>query len=290
VAADRIKHSKGTLDSGAPGDGSAELRNPCFSPPGLNIANEITSMDKCFVMTSTPQPLRFLSILRSNMDATPVPPASIGQADRNISSTVEGSEASAANEVRAEPYRFNFGMHRGKLLDETPPSYIQWIIRENIAAGRSDLKEALDQYKSRAATNSSRASGLIEARDALQSNNPSSSAPASARIQADWIVPRLSHAPSRFRDFGEDLWICNRDTRRYFSLSAEEISRLPLVSKNPEMGRERYWLYHVWDLARVRRGKKGANEGLGQFLGRQRERIEKVWDEMGLTVWDNCDY
>lgn len=216
------------------------------------------------------------------MDPKLVPPESIGQADRNISPTVEGSKASTANEVKAEPYRFNFGMHKGKLLDETPPDYIQWIIKANIAASRPDLREALDQYKSRAATNSSPASVLIQARDVFKNNSTSSSTPASVKVQADWILPRLSHAPSRFRAFGEDLWICNRDTRRFFSLSAEEMSRLPLVSKNPEMGRERYWLYHVWDLARVRRGKKEADEGLGQFMRRHRGRLEDVWDSMGL--------
>jgi len=49
--------------------------------------------------------------------------------------TVEGSKASAANAVKADPYRFNFGKHKGKLLDETPPDYIRWVIREDIAAG-----------------------------------------------------------------------------------------------------------------------------------------------------------
>jgi hypothetical protein len=196
--------------------------------------------------------------------------------------TVEGSKALAADEVEAEPYRFNFGKHRGKLLDETPSDYIQWVIRENVAAGRPDLREALDQYKSRAATNSSPAPVPIHVRGAFRSNSTSSSASASASLRADWIVPCLSHAPSIFRDFGEDLWISNGDTRRFFSLSAEEMSRLPLVSQNPAMGRERYWLYHVWDLVRVCRGEREADEGLVQFLRRQRERLEAVWDSMGL--------
>jgi uncharacterized protein (DUF3820 family) len=52
----------------------------------------------------------------------------------------------ASEERKAEPYHLDFGMHQGKLLAEVPPDYVEWIVKENIAAGKLNLKEALALY------------------------------------------------------------------------------------------------------------------------------------------------
>ncbi|CZR67907.1 uncharacterized protein PAC_17806, partial [Phialocephala subalpina] len=45
-------------------------------------------------------------------------------------------------------YRFDFGAHKNKALFECPPSYIKWLVKENVSAssGRADLKPALERY------------------------------------------------------------------------------------------------------------------------------------------------
>jgi hypothetical protein len=48
--------------------------------------------------------------------------------------------------AKTKPYRLTFGKHREELLQNIPPSYIAWLIRENIAADRPDLREALAGY------------------------------------------------------------------------------------------------------------------------------------------------
>lgn len=40
-------------------------------------------------------------------------------------------------------YRFMFGWHRGKTLDEVPRSYIDWLIGEGVPKRRPHLKRAI---------------------------------------------------------------------------------------------------------------------------------------------------
>ncbi|KAI0089659.1 hypothetical protein BDY19DRAFT_993230 [Irpex rosettiformis] len=44
-------------------------------------------------------------------------------------------------------YRFNFGKHHGKTLDETPRDYIQWCINAGVVSQRRDLRQALEQHQ-----------------------------------------------------------------------------------------------------------------------------------------------
>jgi uncharacterized protein (DUF3820 family) len=64
-------------------------------------------------------------------------------------SVTQAADKVQALEVTSEPYRLNFTKeHKGKLLSELPPSFLQWIIRKNLAATRPDLKKALASYDS----------------------------------------------------------------------------------------------------------------------------------------------
>ena len=101
------------------------------------------------------------------------------------------------------------------------------------------------------------------------------------RSLAEWSPPLLSQSPATFWD-GEDLWICYNDTRRSFGLNDDEMAKLPLVDDNALPRRERFWLYHVWDLARVLKGEGAAGRGLVESLTRYRGRMQAVWDKMGL--------
>ena len=40
-------------------------------------------------------------------------------------------------------YRLTFGTHKNKTLDEIPPSYRSWLVRDNVYDGKDDLKAAL---------------------------------------------------------------------------------------------------------------------------------------------------
>jgi uncharacterized protein (DUF3820 family) len=51
--------------------------------------------------------------------------------------------------VPSGPYRFTFGSHKGKTLDEVPDHYIDWLKRKDIANSRADLKDALEEWEPR---------------------------------------------------------------------------------------------------------------------------------------------
>lgn len=63
----------------------------------------------------------------------------------------QGTE-STDNRPGTEPYRFDFGKHKGRTLDEVPVSYIDWLNGKRwfrpAAESRPDLREALYEYNS----------------------------------------------------------------------------------------------------------------------------------------------
>jgi len=88
--------------------------------------------------SSSPSTLDF-----SIMDPQSLPHQGAYRVPHNEAADVAESEQF---DVEPEPYRFNFGKHRGRLLEEVPRSYILWIIREDVARNRPDLQAALTPY------------------------------------------------------------------------------------------------------------------------------------------------
>lgn len=84
---------------------------------------------------SSPQLLPFIGTIAS------APYAS----SRSVTSTVTPISTTG----RRGEYRFNFGKHRGKTLDQTPADYIQWCIENDLLRKRHDLKRALEEYRAR---------------------------------------------------------------------------------------------------------------------------------------------
>lgn len=50
------------------------------------------------------------------------------------------------------PYRFDFGKHRGKILDECGQIYIDWLIKNDVPSSRPNLKDALAKRTSSLST------------------------------------------------------------------------------------------------------------------------------------------
>ncbi|KAI0797384.1 hypothetical protein BC629DRAFT_1503581 [Irpex lacteus] len=78
--------------------------------------------------TNVPPLLPFIGTIASAQYAT----------SRRATSTV----APISTTGRRGEYRFNFGKHRGKTLDQTPADYIQWCIENGLLSERHDLKRA----------------------------------------------------------------------------------------------------------------------------------------------------
>ena len=168
-------------------------------------------------------------------------------------------------EIRQNPGDFvlTFGKHRGcKISDPAiAPSYLEWLSTTTSWDGAgAECRAAVRVYLS-------------------SLSKPSSES--SLRALVEWSPPQLSHTPPVFWDC-EHLWIGFNETRRLFNLNTDQMAKLPLASQYPRMGWQQYWLYHVWDLARVLKGLEAADLALLEFLARYRARMEKVWDEMGL--------
>jgi uncharacterized protein (DUF3820 family) len=98
------------------------------------------------------------------------------------------------------PYVLDFGKHRGKTLEQVEreaPSYIAWLIRENVGRSRPDLQEALDLHKS----------SCQEA----SSSSPTASGGGSSRAGSDYVMPfgkhmgkKLSTLPPSYLDWLSD--------------------------------------------------------------------------------------
>ncbi|KAL0576084.1 hypothetical protein V5O48_005883 [Marasmius crinis-equi] len=57
-----------------------------------------------------------------------------------------GPSKSKSKSKSQEPYRFDFGKHKGMTLLEVPPSYISWLVGEGVAETRPELKKAINAY------------------------------------------------------------------------------------------------------------------------------------------------
>lgn len=243
------------------------------------------------------------------------------------------------------PYRLNFGKHSGKLLEECPRDYVDWLIRKDVAASRPDLREAIAQIKptitTRPPTTPISRHAVTREPSSIQPGVPQSAAqtrganfvitigkhtgkklseiptsylhwladnptykpspelrtalidfgisststepmplPLNAR---NWNPPLVQCAPSIFYEgfTKEALWITTGDAKRFFSFSEENLRVVPTLPSDPAY-KTRYWLYHVWDLARVSKGLNEAQRGLVEFLNKNRRREQEIWDEMGL--------
>jgi len=243
------------------------------------------------------------------------------------------------------PYRLNFGKHKGKLLEECPRDYVDWLIRNDIPASRPDLREAIAQIKptstTRPPTTPIPRHAVTRESSSIQPGVPQSAAQTrganfavtigkhtgkklseiltsylhwladnptykpSPELRAalidfgisststkptplplnvrNWNPPLVQYAPSKFREFftEEDLWITTGDAKRFFSFSEEHLRIVPTLPGNSPY-KTRYWLYHVWDLARVCKGLNEAQRGLDGFLNKNRRREQEIWGEMGL--------
>jgi uncharacterized protein (DUF3820 family) len=250
-----------------------------------------------------------------------------------------------ATEVEAEPYRFDFGKHRGKLVEEVPPDYLEWLIRKDVPSSRPDLREALLRAKP-PVTNSPPA--IPGPRDAVSSeyssiqpgvlqsaaqtsganyvvtfgkhngkklseiptsyllwlsDNPTfkpppalqaalldfgigltSTAPMSLISHRMWSPPLLPYAPARFHDWytEEALWITTSDVKVYFGFSEDYLRLVPTLPSD-QSHKTKHWLYHVWDLARVCKGRNEAEKAFEEFLNKNRRREQEISHEMGLV-------
>lgn len=98
------------------------------------------------------------------------------------------------------PYVLDFGKHRGKTLEQVEreaPSYIAWLIREDVGRSRPHLQEALDLYKS--------------SRQEASSSSPTASGGGSSSAGSDYVMPfgkhmgkKLSTLPPSYLDWLSD--------------------------------------------------------------------------------------
>jgi uncharacterized protein (DUF3820 family) len=100
-------------------------------------------------------------------------------------------------------------MHKGKLIEECPPNYIQWIIKKDIAARRPDLREALALYDLSA---SAPRTPIAAPADDLVKNEPASSPPKS--LGADYIIPFGRHKGKRLSEIPQPYlyWLTDNTT------------------------------------------------------------------------------
>ncbi|KAE9380758.1 hypothetical protein N431DRAFT_135363 [Stipitochalara longipes BDJ] len=270
------------------------------------------------------------------------------------------AENPEASETKSEPYRFDFGRYQGKLLDECPPDYLEWITKKNIPTTRPNLREALAEFRTRltppktmptATTSSTIACDMsakpyvkyqtqtprtaqdagnfilafgkykgikisevnrsylewlststfdpgADCRAAVRSylSSPSSFTPATSssplpRLQEKLDLSRIIKAPPRFRDRTTNgyIWIKQTDAKQYFDLSDTILNPrvVPDIDfQNSAPHDPRYWLFTVWDLARIHKGRVEADKVLGEILDKRESLEDELWKKMGMNVRD----
>lgn len=59
--------------------------------------------------------------------------------------TARTQSTAAQQPTSDEPYRIDFGSHRGLTLAEAPASWVRWVLLHEVYAGRPALRAALEQ-------------------------------------------------------------------------------------------------------------------------------------------------
>jgi len=156
-------------------------------------------------------------------------------------------------------YRFPYGKHAGKTLNELPFSYINWLLNNDISKSNPDLASALE----------------TKGRSRLASwTKPS---------QQDTQDPRFFD-----QDTYAALWIAKTDVGKYFNI---EVPLLALVNVWPTVKRgRRYWLYPIYVCAKhFRTVLKGtADQALAEFLDKNRYREQQIIAGMGCFCPHCC--
>jgi uncharacterized protein (DUF3820 family) len=105
--------------------------------------------------------------------------------------------------VTPPQYRFDFGKNKGKTLDECDPGYIKWLIKEDVAANKPELKAALAQHNSRKPQSAPK---YIASRAPSTPTRNANAQPASSKVSIpevsslDYIFTFGKHNGSRLRD------------------------------------------------------------------------------------------
>ncbi|KAL8853933.1 MAG: hypothetical protein Q9221_001241 [Calogaya cf. arnoldii] len=175
-------------------------------------------------------------------------------------------------------YRFTFGKHKDKTLDDVEPKYIDWLIMKGLHEDedKDDLRDAL------------RRKGIITGRDG----------PPYTRT---WIAPSIHNANPRDRNLYEGdgpRWISDTDAAKYFRVSERMMhrARIPMLSKQMldayfEFGSivvdvmpPKRWLFHVFCYAEHFRTVVDPREALERLLGKNRRREREMMNEVSREV------
>lgn len=152
------------------------------------------------------------------------------------------------------PYRLDFGQHRGKTLNQVPPSWLLWAIDKGIHKQHLDLGIALYEMGKTATLehNGQILKAEPYSRRSLEQGPRQASNP-------EWVVPDKAEATGYpFWDKTLDLpaWIGNQDAINWFRVDPYEMERVgvcPLGEADIEhmsTGAENmWWLYEVYRYA-----------------------------------------
>lgn len=200
-------------------------------------------------------------------------PTATSPTPRSLKSPRSHLNTSAGSSTRA-PYLLDFGKHRYKTLDETPSSYIDWLIENNVHLGRMDLFAAL------------KSKGLLDTPKGTATTNVTDYKPA----LATWKMPRPSE---RYKDgfynsaTKEARWVAPGDAKIYFGVDANllRIAKIERLAGEPP----RYPLYQVYSCAE--HFKTVTNGTTQQALSEFRQKNERRERESASHPFcDCCDW
>jgi uncharacterized protein (DUF3820 family) len=181
-----------------------------------------------------------------------------------IPSSAENMNRPTAVNVPTMP----FGKHKGQRVSELPPTYIKWM-GEEIKSGRMHLDDpslqASVEYFVRKLVKSSRGT------------KSSSYVPATLNVRV---------RSRKFRDpfTQEDLWITATDTRKFFAIGQQHISKLTMARDvGATKKRPIYWLKHIWEVKASLESTSAADKALDAFLSKNKAKEAAYLSGLGLT-------
>ena len=174
---------------------------------------------------------------------------------QHLASSNNDPNARKAVSASSCAYRLSFGRYTGCTLDEVPPAYINWLVKQEVYRNFKDLTSALQ------------AKGYLRL--------------------ADWIKPSKIHERFLDQDTGDPLWISSYDAKIYFNLSSR---LLKLAGVDQLSNDRRYWLNQAFSCARnFRTVTDGSTEqALVRFLSKNKRREREIVAEIGRYYCPDC--
>ena len=109
------------------------------------------------------------------------------------------------------PYTIDFGKHKGTLLSQLDPSYLKWMITNNVYESKNALKTALIEH------------GFMN-----EDGSPGRAKPVAgpyrpteeeAAALEGWVLPAQNETRQFYDELGEEKWISSWDALQYYKVS-----------------------------------------------------------------------